>query len=110
GFAFPLLRGSYQGTDLSRLDPARPADREILLAADHADAKASRPSPEHVEAHVALTDRLWGGAPPELWEAAQRLLDLGEDRHHVLHTLMETIEAAGPHERDVAAALAALPP
>jgi hypothetical protein len=111
-FAFPLLRGSYQGTDLSRLDPARPADREILLAADHADAdaKARRPSPEHVEAHVALTDRLWRGDPPELWEAAQRLLDLGEDRHHVLHTLMETIEAAGPHERDIAAALADLPP
>jgi hypothetical protein len=28
----------------------------------------------------------------------------------VLHTLIETIETAGPHERDIAAALADLPP
>ena len=65
---------------------------------------------EHVDEHVALADRLWRGDPPELWEAAQRLLDLGEDRHDVLHTLIETIETAGPHERDIAAALAELPP
>ena len=109
-FAFPLLRGSYRGTDLSRLDPARPADRAILLAADHDDTKARRPGAEHVDEHVALADRLWRGDPPELWEAAQRLLDLGEDRHDVLHTLIETIETAGPHERDIAAALAELPP
>jgi hypothetical protein len=109
-FAFPLLRGSYRGTDLSRLDPARPADQAILLAADHDDTKARRPGAEHVDEHVALADRLWRGDPPELWEAAQRLLDLGEDRHDVLHTLIETIETAGPHERDIAAALADLPP
>jgi hypothetical protein len=109
-FAFPLLRGTYRGTDLSRLDPARPADRSILLAADHDDTKARRPGAEHVDEHVALADRLWRGDPPELWEAAQRLLDLGEDRHDVLHTLIETIETAGPHERDIAAALADLPP
>ena len=109
-FAFPLLRGSYQGTDLSRLDPARPQDRAILLAADHADTKARRPGADHVDQHVELADRLWRGDPPELWEAAQRLLDLGEDRHDVLHTLMETIKAAEPHERDIAAALADLPP
>jgi len=109
-FAFPLLRGSYQGTDLSGLDPARRADRAILLAADHDDTRARRPGTEHVEQHVELADRLWRGDPPELWDAAQRLLDLGEDRHDVLHTLIETIRAAGPHERDIAAALADLPP
>jgi hypothetical protein len=109
-FAFPVLRGSYKGTDLSTLQPARPGDRAILLAADHDDIRADRPESEHVQEHVALADRLWRGDPPELWEAAQRLLDLGEARHDVLHTLIETIRGAGPREPDIAAALADLPP
>ena len=65
---------------------------------------------EHIGRHLALADRLWRGDPPELWEAAQRLLDLGEDRHSVLHTLMDVIDAAGNRENDIAAALAELPP
>jgi hypothetical protein len=108
-FAFPLLRGSYRGTDLATLNPARPGDRATLLAADHDDSSCG-PYSEHVQRHVALADLLWRGDPPELWEAAQRLLDLGEDRHDVLHTLMDTIQAAGTRDRDIAAALADLPP
>jgi hypothetical protein len=114
-FAFPLLSGWYGGVDLGTLDPADPADRRILLAADHDDA----PVPDspgrhagqgHINAHLALADRLWRGDPAELWEAAQRLLDLGEDRHAVLHSLMETIRRAGPKQADIANALADLPP
>jgi hypothetical protein len=45
-----------------------------------------------------------------LWEAAQRLLDLGEDRHEVLHLLIDTVQSAGPRDADIAAALASLPP
>jgi hypothetical protein len=109
-FAFPLLRGSFKGTDLATLHPAKPSDRTTLLAADHDDSDVSRTDNEHVQSHVVLADRLWRGDPPELWEAAQRLLDKGEDRHLVLHTLIDTIKAAGPNERDIAAALADLPP
>jgi len=115
-FAFPLLRGSYRGIDLATLNPAQPADRRTLLAADHDDASGQHDTPalqvraEHVDRHVALADRLWRGDPPELWEAAQRLLDLGEDRHEVLHVLIETVRSAGPRESDIAAALADLPP
>ena len=87
-FAFPLLRGTYHGIDLSGLDPARPADRRSLLAADHDDQFGPPVTDQHVERHVALADRLWRDDPPELWDAAQRLLDLGEDRHSVLHALM----------------------
>ena len=65
---------------------------------------------EHLDRHVALADRLWRGDPPELWDAAQRLLDLGEDRHSVLHALIGAIRAAGDDEDEVAAALADLPP
>ncbi len=109
-FAFPLLRGSYGGIDLAQLNPARPADRRTLLAADHDDSEGRQATAEHVERHVALADRLWRDDPPELWEAAQRLLDLGKDRHEVLHTLINSVRSAGPLESDIAAALARLPP
>jgi hypothetical protein len=109
-FAFGVLRGSYRGTDLGALDPARPADRRILLQADHETPLGQAADDEHIDRHLALADRLWRGDPPELWEAAQRLLDLGEDRHAVLHTLMDTISSAGTSEKAIAAALYDLPP
>jgi hypothetical protein len=110
-FAFGVLQGSYRGTDLGTLDPASPRDRRILLAADHDEpALRSTTDDSHIDRHLALADRLWRGDPPELWEAAQRLLDIGEDRHSVLHTLMDTIRAAGTSEKDIAAALYELPP
>ena len=65
---------------------------------------------DHIDGHVALADRLWRDDPPELWDAAQRLLDLGEDRHEVVHMLINTIKAAGGNESDIATALSDLPP
>jgi hypothetical protein len=109
-FAFGVLQGSYRGTDLGTLNPARPEDRRVLLAADHDDPAWQPASHDHLERHLALADRLWRGDPPELWEAAQRLLDIGEDRHSVLHTLMDTVRAAGSSEKAIAAALYDLPP
>jgi hypothetical protein len=109
-FAFGVLVGRYRGTDLSLLQPGDPADRRVLLEADH-DEPGRPPADEaHVDRHLALADRLWRGEPPELWDAAQRLLDLGEDRHSVLHTLIDVVASAGPSEDDIAAALAELPP
>ena len=103
-FAFPVLEGWHSGTDLSSLDPADPRDRRALLAADHAT-----PAPggvgRHIERHLVLADRLWRGDPPELWEAAQRLLDAGQDRHLVLHALMAVLDHA---TRDEAALVAVL--
>jgi hypothetical protein len=97
-FIFPILEGRHGGVDLSKLDPADPADRRLLLAADH-DTRTGSPSAagvgKHIERHLDIADRLWRGDPPELWTAAQRLLDTGEDRHLVLHALMDVIDAAG---------------
>jgi len=109
-FAFPVLEGTYRGTDLSALEPAKPADRRVLLAAVHDQLPSGPEADEHIDGHVALADRLWRGEPPELWEAAQRLLDLGEDRHEVMHTLIAAIQSAGSTERDIATALSDLPP
>ena len=107
-FAFPLLEGKHGGVDLSRLNPADPADRRLLLAADH-DTRTGSPSAagvgRHIDRHLALADRLWRGSPPALWDAAQRLLDTGEDRHMVLHSLMDVLDAAGSDEAALKSAL-----
>jgi hypothetical protein len=107
-FAFPLLEGKHGGVDLSKLDPADPADRRLLLAADH-DTRTGSPSAagvgRHIDRHLALADRLWRGSPPALWDAAQRLLDTGEDRHMVLHALMDVLDAAGRDEASLEKAL-----
>ena len=103
-FAFPVLEGWHSGTDLSILDPADPRDRRALIAADHAT-----PAPggvgRHIERHLVLADRLWRGDPPELWEAAQRLLDAGQDRHLVLHALMAVLDHTSGDEAALIAVL-----
>jgi hypothetical protein len=107
-FAFPILEGKHGGVDLSKLDPADPADRRLLLGADH-DTRTGSPSAagvgRHIDRHLALADRLWRGAPSALWDAAQRLLDTGEDRHMVLHALMDVLDAANGDETALEIAL-----
>jgi hypothetical protein len=99
-FAFPVLRGRYGDIDLATLDPAEPAARRTLLAADHDDAHGRPATEQHLRRHLVLSDRLWRGDPPELWETAQRLLDRGENRHAVQHTLMYLIrDVANDTER-----------
>lgn len=108
-FAFPLLKGTYLGRDLAKLDPAKPADRLTLLAADHGSAAAEPSWDDHLRQHAALADLLWRGDPPELWDTAQRLLDQGMPRHDVTHELIEAVRAAGRDENALRLALAELP-
>ena len=113
-FAFPLLHGRVDETDLSALDPADGDGRRALLAAAHeaeAEGTGAGPGdPQHLAQHLDLADRLWRGEPPSLWEAAQRFLDADQDRHEVLHLLMEVIEAAGDKPGALDAALRDLGP
>ncbi|HEY3906328.1 MAG TPA: hypothetical protein VGM14_20625 [Streptosporangiaceae bacterium] len=109
-FAFGVLDGTFDGTNLGLLDPADHKDRRILMAADHDGRSGKSATGEHLAEHLALTDRLWRGDPPELWEAAQRLLDLGLDRHDVVHALMDAVGTAGPDQNAIRLALANLPP
>ena len=106
-FAFPLLHGRVGGVDLATLDPADPDGRRALLEAAHKDAGTDD---RHLQQHLDLADRLWRGDPPGLWEAAQRLLDADQDRHDVLHMLMEVIAAAGDDRVALAATLRDLTP
>ncbi|MFC4589383.1 hypothetical protein [Sphaerisporangium corydalis] len=104
-FAFPFLEGTHGDIDLEALHPAEDADRRILLEIDHA-AERDRPDfAEHLAWHEEIAKRLWDGDPEQLWEAAQRLLDLGHERHDVLHVLMEIAERIGDHPDELAAAL-----
>ena len=108
-FAFPVLRGRYRGIDLGALDPAQPDARRTLLAADHDDAHGRPATEQHLRRHLVLSDRLWRGDPPELWEAAQRLLDRGENRHAVQHTLMYLIRDVANNTEDLIKELGKLP-
>src|SRR4029078_13716750 len=103
-FAFPVLEGWHSGSDLSILDPADPNDRRARLSAYHAT-----PAPggvgRHIERHMVLADRLCRGDPPELWEAAQRLLDAGQDRALVLDALMGVLEHNSGDEEALIAGL-----
>ena len=108
-FAFPVLRGRYQGIDLGALDPAEQEARRTLLAADHDDAHGRPATDQHIGRHLVLSDRLWRGDPPELWEAAQRLLDRGENKHAVQHTLMYLIRDVGDDTAKLTDELGKLP-
>ncbi|WP_184987817.1 hypothetical protein [Sphaerisporangium rubeum] len=104
-FAFPFLEGTHGDVDLESLHPAEDADRRVLLEIDHI-ADHDRPDfAEHLAWHEEIATRLWDGDPEQMWEAAQRLLDLGHDRHDVLHVLMEIAERIGDHPDELAAAL-----
>jgi len=108
-FAFPVLRGRYRDIDLSTLDPVQTEARRTLLAADHDDAHGRPATDQHIRRHLVLSDRLWRGDPPELWETAQRLLDRGENRHAVQHTLMYLIRDVGNNTEDLITELGKLP-
>jgi hypothetical protein len=107
-FAFGVLDGIFRGIDLSSLDPADAEDRRILLEADH-DHQGGQVSGKHLDRHAALADRLWRGDPPELWDAAQRLLDVGMRRHDAIHALIDALESAGQDRHALRTALRELP-
>ncbi|GLW07946.1 hypothetical protein Misp01_30760 [Microtetraspora sp. NBRC 13810] len=104
-FAFPYLQGTHGDILLDRLNPADEGDRRVLLGVDHAAERHRADYDEHLAWHEEIATRLWEGDPPQLWEAAQRLLDLGHDRHEVLHVLIEIAERIGDHPDELAAAL-----
>lgn len=102
-FAFPLLTSDFF-TDHGAYNPATAAGRRALLRLDHFNGQqpshgrhrsdSFEGSPELEEAldcHEELARRLWDDDPPNLWAAAQRLLDRGHSRLAVLETLLDVL-------------------
>jgi len=109
-FAFPLVTE----LDEEEFDPATRAGRRALLRLDHFGSYDPPKAPrgrhsavseephrpldrldeEALDAHERLADRLWRGDPPNLWPAAQRLLDRGLPRSAVLETLLVALSGA----------------
>jgi hypothetical protein len=108
-FALPFLSGRHRRTgrhgyiDLSKLDPADPDDRRDLLEFEHPGG-----GEEHLAAHERLTERLWNGDPPQLWDTAQSLLDVGYERHEILHRLIDVLDRSGDDPEALREALGVL--
>jgi hypothetical protein len=47
----------------------------------------------HLVMHGIVATQLWQDSPPEVWEAASRLLDCGYERHEILHMLGRPVAA-----------------
>ncbi|MFA1545815.1 hypothetical protein [Actinomadura chokoriensis] len=95
-FALPFLSGTHRRSgrhgfiNLSKLDPADPDDRRAILEFEHPGADEA-----HLDAHERLAERLWDGRPTQLWTTAQALLDVGYERHEILHRLIGVLDRSG---------------
>jgi hypothetical protein len=98
-FAVPTTAARIDGDDVE-LDPADEDQRELLIDAEHpqygqvladpfSDELVEGVNPWlHVALHQVIATQLWEDSPVEVWQAAQRLLAAGYDRHAVLHALV----------------------
>ncbi|MEV3925361.1 hypothetical protein [Actinomadura coerulea] len=108
-FALPFLSGTHRPAgrhdlvDLSELDPADPGDRRALLEFEHPGGHE-----DHLDAHVRLSAMLWDGEPPHLWDTAQSLLDVGYERHEILHKLIGVLDRCGDDPQALREALRVL--
>jgi len=131
-FAVPPATGDFDGVDLAFLDPSDEDDRHLLILAEHPElhraieaglteihTNGETVNPVlHLTMHEIVANQLWADEPPEVWEAAQRLLEAGYGRHEVLHMLASVVAAdvyevlrdqTAPDLDKARAALAALP-
>ncbi len=98
-FAMPYVGTRIGDEDYPRLNPADPDERGILIEGEHPEWHDLLRDPSfegevdgvnprlHLAMHEIVANQLWDDDPPEAWEAAQRLLAAGADRHDVLHQL-----------------------
>jgi hypothetical protein len=97
-FAVPTIAMRLDGDEVE-LDPADEDQRELLILAEHpqyrqvlddplSDELVDGVNPRlHVVMHRIIANQLWDDTPPEVWQAAERLLAAGHDRHDILHAL-----------------------
>ena len=99
------MTGTVDHIDLTLLDRIDPDERRLLIEADHPmlpqalqdgrdeivlDGQVVNPD-LHIAPHEIVAERLWVDDPSDTWPTAQRLSELGYDRHEVLHMLMSVV-------------------
>jgi hypothetical protein len=101
----PSMTGSVRGIDASLLDPGDPDERRMLIELEHpvllaaierrdedVEVDGTRINPRlHIALHEIVANQLWDGDPPDTWEAAQRLREIGHERHEILHMLVGAV-------------------
>jgi hypothetical protein len=97
-FAIPSVYTEIADEEVE-LDPADPEQRRLLVIGEHSDFQASLAEDDldeesflQIAAHTTVVDQLWDDEPPELWQAAQRLLRRGLDRTQVLDELAGVLQ------------------
>lgn len=102
-FAMPYVGTRIGDEDFPHLDPGDPDERRLLVIGEHPQYHAALDDPGfhgevdgvdprlHVTLHEIVAAQLWDDDPPEVWQAAQRLLATGADRHDVLHALAHVL-------------------
>ena len=131
-WAAPPGHGRFGDLELDYLELDEEDDRVVLIEAEHPNLTGALEqgrheitengqtvNPQlHLTIHQIVQNRLWDDQPPDTWTTAQRLTQLGYDRHVVFHMIMsvigEEIFAAmtgrpTPTDEDVSRRLDALP-
>lgn len=98
---FPPVSGVVDAIDLADLDPADSEDRQLLIAFEHpkldeaigsgvqevvVDGQVMSPT-MHLTLHEIVANQIWDGEPDVTWRTAERLTELGYERHDVLHMI-----------------------
>jgi hypothetical protein len=98
-FAMPYFGTRIGDEDFPRLNPNDPDERSLLIEGEHPEYHEALADPAfdgeidgvkpglHLAMHEIVAAQLWDNDPPEAWAAARRLLELGHDRHDILHAI-----------------------
>lgn len=101
-FAIPAVGTRIGDEEFPFLDPSDPDDRGMFIEGEHPEYHAALADPDsdtvdgvnprlHITVHEIVANQLWDDDPPEVWQAARRLLDTGMGRHDVLHAIGEVL-------------------
>lgn len=100
-FAMPYNSVTIGEESFSHLDPSDEDDRHLLILSEHPEYQEALDDPPfegevdgvdprlHVAMHEIIANQLWHDDPPETWQAVQRLIATGADRHDILHRVGE---------------------
>ena len=101
-FAMPHDGTRIGEEQFPHLDPSDPDDRGMLIEGEHPEYHEALADPRsvgvdgvdprfHIAVHEVVATQLWDDDPPQVWQAARRLLATGAERHDVLHAIADVL-------------------